>query len=168
MEVLPERLDEAQSDEWLYITDPDGLPNALRDIQNPEPVDLVLNRRIDARHTQPTGLYGYEPMNDKWNRSFTRLGGVFYQPDPRNPFTEQRAGIWQAPVVDPVMSQDHWLAPSPFPHYVFADTAAPAFEFVVRHNLKIVGNTQIGDVLVENNDDWDAVASERPAATSEV
>lgn len=157
IEVLPERLDEAQSDEWLMVTDPDELPNALRDIQNPEPVDYVLNRRIDARHTVPTGIYGFEPMNDKYNRTFTRLGGVFFQPNPADPFKEQRAGIWQAPVVDPVFSQDHWLAPAPFPHYVFADTAAPAFEFVVRHNVKIVGNTQIGDVLVENNDDWAAV-----------
>lgn len=157
IEVLPERLDERQSDEWLYMTSPDDLPNALRDIQNPEPVDMVLNRRIDAKHTAPTALYGYEPMNDKWNRSFTRLGGVFYQPTPGAAVTEQRSGIWLAEVVDPEFTSDHWLAPSPFPHYVFSDTTAPAFEFVARHNCKIVGLTQIGDVLQENNDDWAAV-----------
>lgn len=160
-EVLPERLDERQADEWLYTLTPDALPNALRDIQNPEPVDFVTNRRIDAKHTQPAGLYGYEPMNDKWNRSFTRLGGAFYQPTPGTPVTEQRSGIWQADVVDPTFTDDHWLAPAPFPHYVFADTQAPAFEFVCRHSCKIVGLTQIGDPLSENNDDWAAVQGEQ-------
>lgn len=164
IEVLPERLDERQGDEWLSTTTVAGLPDALRDIQNPEPVDFVLNSRIDARHTEPTGLYGYEPMNDKWNRTFTRLGGVFYQADPAMPFTESRAGIWQASVVDPVFTADHWLAPSPFPHNVFSDTAAPAFEFVVRHSCKIVGLTQIGDVLAEDNNDYEAVSGVAPLA----
>jgi len=163
-EVLPERLDERQSDEWFYMTTPDLLPDALRDIQNPEPVDYVLNRRVDALHTAPNSLYGYEPMNDKWNRSFTRLGGAFYQPTPGAPVTEQRSGIWQADVVDPTFTEDHWLAPAPFPHYVFADTQAPAFEFVCRHSAKIVGLTQIGDPLSENNDDWAAVEAEQGPA----
>jgi len=160
LEVLPERLDERQSDEWLYCVEPDHLPNALRDIQNPEPVDMVPNRRIDAKHTSPSGLYGYEPMNNKWQRSFTRLGGAFFQPTPGAPVTEQRSGIWLADVVDPVFTSDHWLAPSPFPNYVFADTTRPAFELVCRHNVSIVGLTQMGDVLAENNDDWAAVEAE--------
>lgn len=159
-EVLPERLDERQSDEFWYMTQPAQLPNALRDIQNPEPVDLVPNRRVDARHSTPNGLYGYEPMNDKWNRSFSRLGGSFYQANPGAPVSSQRAGIWQASVVDPTFTQDHWLVPAPFPHYVFADTLASAFEFVVRHNVKIVGLTQIGDVLNEANDDYTAISGE--------
>lgn len=154
-EVLPERLDERQKDEWLAMVSVASLPNALRDIRNPEPVDFVENARIDAKHAQPDALYGFEPMNDKWNRSFTRLGGAFYQPTPGAPVTDQRMGIWQASVVNPTFTQDHWLAPAPFPHYVFSDTQAPAFEFTTRHSLKIVGNTQIGDVLAENNNEYD-------------
>lgn len=157
-EVLPERIFERASDEWLHVTDPDDLPNALRDVQRPEPVDLVLNRRIDARHTTPGGLYGYEPMNYKWRRMGTRLGGAFYQADPENPFTEQRAAIWQTSLVDPEFTADHWLAPAPFPHDVFSDTLADAFECVCRHSVSIVGLTQMGDPLAENNDDYDAVA----------
>lgn len=156
-EVLPERLDERQSDEYWRVTDPDQFPNALRDVQRVEPVDQVLNRRLDAKHTQPDALYGYEPMNDVWNRSFTRLGGVFYQAVPTAPVTESRSGIWQAGIVDPVYNEDHFLAPTPFPHDVFSDTTAPAFEFVLRHSATIVGLTQIGDVLQENNDDFAAV-----------
>jgi len=154
VEVLPERLDERQEDNWLTITQVDKLPNALRDVLNPEPVDLVPNSRIDVKHTQPSALYGFEPMNDKWNRSFTRLGGAFFQENPGVPAVDQRMAIWQAMVTDPVYSQDHFLAPQPFPHYVFSDTAAPAFEFVTRHSLKIVGNTQIGDMLSENNNEF--------------
>ena len=157
VEVLPERVDERMSDEWLHAKTFDDLPNALRDIQRVEPVDLVQNRRIDARHTAPNSLYGYEPMNDRWNRDFTRLGGDFYMGTPGGGWTENRSTIWQTEIVDPTFSETHYLAPSPFPHDVFADQLADAFEIVCRHVVSISGNTQIGDVLAENNDDYDAV-----------
>lgn len=160
VEVMPERLDERQSDEWLHITETSGFPDALRDVQRPEPVDLVLSRRLDARHTTPEALYGYEPMNAVWNREFTRLGGVFYQDDPENPFNEQRQALWMTSLVDPEFNEDHWLCPDDFPHTVFADTEAPAFEVVARHSVALVGLTQIGDVLAENNDDYDAISGE--------
>lgn len=157
VEVLPERLDERMSDEWVLATSFNDLPNALRDVQRVEPVDMVHNRRLDAKHTTPNGLYGYEPMNDKWNRSFTRLGGAFYQATPGTPFSEQRAAIWQTDIVDPVYTDSHFLAPLDFPHDVFADTLAAAFEVTGRHSVRIAGLTQIGDVLAESNDDYDAV-----------
>ncbi|WP_296222914.1 hypothetical protein [uncultured Sphingomonas sp.] len=156
VEVLPERVDERMSDEWMLATKYDDLPNALRDIQRVEPVDLVLNRRVDAKHATPNGLYGYEPMNDKWNRDFTRLGGDFYAPTPGSGWTENRSNIWQTEIVNPTFSATHYLAPSPFPHDVFADQVADAFECVCRHAVTIVGLTQIGDVLAENNDDYNA------------
>jgi hypothetical protein len=154
LEVVPEKLDERMVDEWLLINDPKQLPNALRDVQNPEPVDQVLNRRVDAAHEQPDGLYGFEPMNDVWNREFTRLGGSFFQADPTNPWTEQRSAIWIVSVIDPEYTRDHFLCPEVFPKYVFSDTVAPAFEFVARHDLRIRGLTQIGDVLAEDNAEY--------------
>lgn len=160
LEVLPERLDERQSDEWLHYGDPIQYPNALRDVQRPEPVDIVTKSRIDHRHDQPGEVYGYEPMNNVWNRAFTRLGGDFYQKDPENPFIESRAAIWQTSIVNPELTEDHWLAPDDFPHDVFADTEADAFEFACRHSVAITGITQIGDVLEESNDDYDAVREE--------
>ena len=159
VEVLPERVDERMSDEFLYATDFDHLPNALRDVQRVEPVDLVLNRRIDAKHTTPTGLYGYEPMNDKWNRDFTRLGGDFYAPNPGAGWTENRSNIWQTEIVNPTFSGTHYLAPQPFPQDVFADQTADAFEVVIRHAVAIAGLTQIGDPLAENNDDYGSIQS---------
>jgi len=65
-EVMPERLYTRQRDEYLYCTDVDALPNALRDAQRTEPVDIVPNKRVDQLHTTPAGVYGYEPMNGKW------------------------------------------------------------------------------------------------------
>lgn len=160
VEVLPERLDERQLDDWIRYTTPEQLPNALRDVQRVEPVDQVFKRRIDARHTDGNSLYGYEPMNDVWNREFTRLGGAFYQEDPANPWTEQRQAIWQHNVVDPEYTSDHYVCPEDFPHDVFSDTTADAFEIVVRHSVRISGLTQFGDVLNENNDDYLEVTSE--------
>ncbi|AXF52647.1 MAG: major capsid protein [Microviridae sp.] len=157
VEVLPERIDERQSDEWLLAWKPDNLPNALRDIQRVEPVDIVLNRRIDVKHSAPGGQYGFEPMNDKWNRDFTRLGGDFYMATPGGGFTENRSNIWQTEIVNPIYSTTHFLAPQPFPQDVFADQNADCFEVVCRHAVSIVGLTQIGDVLAENNDDYEAV-----------
>lgn len=155
VEVLPERIDERMSDEWLTALTPNHLPNALRDRQRTEPVDRVPNRRVDAKHTAQSGLYGFEPMNDKWNRNFTRLGGRFYQANPSTAYVEQRAAIWQTNIVDPLFTATHYLAPDNFPHTVFADTLAPAFEVVCRHTVQISGLTQIGDVLVEAGGDYD-------------
>lgn len=128
-------------------------------MQRVEPVDLVENRRVDALHTSPTGLFGYEPMNAQWNRVRTRLGGSFYQADPLVPWTEQRSAIWMADVVDPVLDARHYVAPTPFPHDVFSDTTADAYEVVVRHAMTLVGLTQFGDVLVEDNNEYETVGS---------
>ena len=160
VEVCPERLDERQCDEWLHCTTVNELPNALRDVQRTEPVDMVLNRRLDAAHTTPSGLYGYEGMNDKWNRDFTRLGGVFHQPTPGTPVQTQRAALWFTNMVNPVYTADHFLCPTTLPHAVFSDTAAPAFEFVARHDCTILGLTQIGDPLVESNLDYQITKAE--------
>lgn len=157
VEVLPERIDERMGDEYLLMQKFDDLPNALRDVQRVEPVDMVLNRRVDAKHLAPNQLYGYEPMNDKWNRDFTRLGGDFHMATPGGGWTENRSNIWQTEIVNPTFGATHYLAPAPFPHNVFADPAAHAFEAVVRHAVSIVGLTQIGDVLAENNDDYAAI-----------
>ena len=158
MEVMPERIHERMSDEFMLCTTFDDLPNPLRDIQRTVPVDLVPNRRIDAKHTAPTALYGYEPMNHKWKRDSVRLGGIFYEPVPGAVVTESRMGIWQSDVIDPTFTGIHHLAPVPFPNDVFSDSEMPSFEVVARHITMIAGNTQFGDVLVENNDDYEAVA----------
>lgn len=160
VEVLPERLHERMGDDFFHYSSFDQLPNPLRDVQRVEPVDQVRNYHVDAKHTTPDGVYGYRPMNDHWNRRFTRLGGVFFEAVPGADIVESRMGVWQSDIVNPVFDETHYLAPVPFPHSVFADTLAPAFELVARHVASITGLTQIGDILLENNDDYVAVTAE--------
>ena len=157
VEIVPERFEERQQDTWTYITQPSNLPDALRDVQRVEPVDIVQNRRLDVAHTNPNGVYGFEPMNDQWNRNFTRLGGEFWQADPAAGYKEARAAIWQMQIQDPTFTDTHFLCPNNFPHDVFSDTLGDAFECVARHDCTLVGLTQFGDVLAENNDDYAAI-----------
>lgn len=160
VEVLPERIDERSADYILEYESPKQFPDALRDVQRIEPVDQVLKERIDALHTTPTGLYGWEPMNERYNRNFTRLGGDFYQATVGEAWREARSNLWLPEFVDPEFNASHYLAPSPFPHDVFSDVNASAFEIVGRQNIRIAGITQFGDVLAENNGEWEAVTGD--------
>lgn len=160
VEVMPERLYERQSDEYLYCTDVDDLPNPLRDIQRTEPVDTVLNRRIDVAHTTPGGTFGYEPMNARWRREYTRLGGEFRQLTPGTPSTAARTAIWQADYVDPAYTSDHFLCPHPFPQDVFSAPSNDVVNISLMQQLTITGSTQFGDDLVEDNQEFADVAAE--------
>lgn len=161
VEVMPERLYERQSDEYLYCTTVDELPNALRDLQRTEPVDIVPNRRLDTAHTTPSGTFGYEPMNAKWQREFTRLGGEFRQLTPGTPSTVARTAIWQPDIVDPLFTTDHYECPHPFPHDVFSVPANDVVNISVIQQLTIVGHTQFGDDLVEDNGEFLAIEAEQ-------
>jgi len=154
VEVMPERLYERQADPYIEATTVDDLPNALRDIQRIEPVDAVLNQRVDQRHSNKLGTFGFEPMNAKWRREFTRLGGEFIQLTPGTPNAAQRTAIWQVDIVDPALTSDHWLCPQPFPQDVFSVPANDICEIAARQVLTITGITQFGDELVEDNGEF--------------
>jgi len=157
-EIVPERIYERQADMSLHVLYPRELPDADRDVLRTLPVDIVQNRRIDTKHASPVATFGYEGMNDQWNRSATRLGGVFRQLTPGTPsWSEARSALWVPEIVNPTYSADHFLVPSPFPHDVFADANGPAAEVLVRRSASINGLTQIGDVLAENNADYAAM-----------
>jgi hypothetical protein len=158
VEVMPERLYERASDEYLYVTDVEDLPDPLRDSQRTEPVDNVLNRRLDAAHTTPEGLYGYEPMNAKWRRDFTRLGGEYRQMTPGTPTDTARTSIWQADYVDPQFTSDQFLCPHPFPKDIFSVPSAHAVNMSVVQRVTIAGQTIFGEMLVEDSGDFDDVS----------
>lgn len=159
-EVVPERIYERQRDPYFNKTAPGDLPNALRDVLRPEPIDTVVNSRLDANHSTPAGLYGYEPMNDQWNREFTRLGGQFFS-DTGTEWTEARSSLWLAGVSNPVYSRDHFLVPENMDHSVFSKTDGPAYEAAFQHDLLVTGITQFGDILAENNGEFAAIEEER-------
>jgi len=161
VEVMPERLYERQSDEYLYCTTVDELPNQMRDSLREEPVDIVLNRRVDAAHTTPQATFGYEPMNAKWRRERTTLGGEFRQLTPGTPSTNSRTQIWQADYVDPVFTSDMWLCPHPFPKNVFSVPSNHVCNVSVIQDITFVTPIQFGDELVEDNSEFNTVNAER-------
>jgi hypothetical protein len=161
IEVMPERLYERQADEYLYCTDVSHLPDAERDLQRPEPVDIVPNRRIDVAHTSPDSVWGYEPMGAKWKREFTSFGGEFRQLTPGTPNTVARNAIWQADYVDPQFTSDQYLCEHPFPQDVFSVPANDCVYISVIQQMTIVGVTQFGDELVEDNGEFAAVEAEQ-------
>lgn len=162
VEIMPERLYERQQDPYLYVTAAADLPDALRDVQNTLPVDLVENARIDQKHTTPGGTFGYEPMNAKWRREFTRLGGEFQQLVPGTPTTTARTAIWQPDIVDQAFTSDHWLCPHPFPQDVFSAPSSDVVIISARQTLAITGLTQFGDELVEDNSEFSLTQAEQP------
>lgn len=160
VEIMPERLYERGSDPYLEAATVDDLPNALRDLQRVEPVDTVPNKRADAAHTSPDGVFGYEPMNARHKRSRTSLGGNFQQNVPGTPNTSARTAIWQVDYVDPSLTSDHWLCPSPMPQTVFSVPSADCVIVACQQQLTITGITQFGDALVEDNGEFADVAAE--------
>lgn len=160
-EITPERLFERQGDPYLYITDADGLPNAMRDVLRTDGfVDTVPNWRIDALHSSPTATYGYEPMNAKHQREFTRLGGEFRQTTPGTPITTARTAIWQPDVVDPAYTLFHHQVPHPFPADVFSAPSADVVNISAVAQLTMTGITQFGEPLVEDNSEFSLVEAE--------
>lgn len=162
-EVGPERLYERQGDPYQYATSPSDLPDATRDVQNTLPVDFVPNWRVDAKHASPDDLFGYEPMNAKHRREFTRLGGEYRQLTPGVNNTTARTAIWQVNIQDPVLNSDHWLMPHPFPQDVFSLPSSDVVTFSVNQQLAITGITQFGDDLVEDNNEYADTAAEGAA-----
>jgi hypothetical protein len=163
VEVLPERVYPRQSDEYLKVTAASDLPDALRDVQNDLPVDTVVNGRVDTAHTTPAGTFGYEPMNAKWKREATRMGGLFQSLTPGSHVTTARTAVWQPEYQNPALTSDHWLAPHPFPQDVFSVPGEDCCIVSVRQNLTISGITQFGDELVEDNSEFTETLAEAPA-----
>lgn len=162
VEVMPERLFERQNDPWLEVVNVDDLPNQMRDSLNTEPVDIVENARIDAKHTTPGGTYGYEPLNKKWDREFTVLGGEFRQLTPGTPNTTARTALWQVDYVDPAFTTDHYVCEHPFPQNVFSAPGSDVCKITVNQRLTITGQTVFGSSIVEDNQDLADVIAEQP------
>jgi len=158
-EIVPDPVFDRKEDLFLSAT-VDSYPNALRDTLDPQKVDIVPNRYIDALHTSPDATFGYAPMNYSWAREHVRLGGRFYRPLGFNPSDEDQQNIWGVTKVDPVLNEDAFLMPTDFSHHVFKDTQADPFKVICNWDARIQGITQFGPALYEASGDYDAVAAE--------
>lgn len=156
VEVFPERYHERASDEYLYCVDRASMPDPERDLQRTLPVDSVLNRRVDALHTTPAGVYGYEGMNMRWHRQgFTRMGGEYRQDVPGTPVATARFNVWHPDLVNPSLNVDHYLCPTAFSHDVFLDTTGHCWDAVVRQDCAKVGHlVQTAETPPEDNGEY--------------
>lgn len=160
-EITPEQMFERQMDPYLHTTQVDWLPQYLRDTLDPEKVDVVVNQRIDVDHDTPNGVFGYEPLNARWNHAAPQIGGRFYRPEVDAPFDEDRQRIWAVETQNPTLSTDFYLCTNMHTK-PFVVTDQDPFEVVMRGEGVITGNTVFGGHLIEASDDYDQVLAEAP------
>lgn len=160
-EITPEQLFERQQDPYMFITDPEQLPEFLRDTLDPEKVEIVENQYIDNNHATPTGTFGYAPLNHKWNTSAPCIGGKFFRPLVDAPIDEDRMRIWAVETANPTLSEDFYLCTNMHTK-PFVVTNQDPFEAVVRGAVAIEGNTVFGNLLVEASDDYAQILEEAP------
>jgi len=146
-EIVPEQMWERKKDYFLYETDPDNLPNYLRDVLDPEQVSVVKNDHLDVNHSTPDGTFGYAPLNHEWMRDMVNVGGKYYRPA-NDAFDEDRAKIWTAEATDVTLNEDFYLV-SELHKKVFSDQVADAFEIMCISDMEITGNTVFGERLLE-------------------
>jgi len=146
-EIVPEQMWERKKDYFLYNTEPDTLPNYLRDVLDPEQVSIVKNDHLDVNHSTPDGTFGYAPLNHEWQRDMVNVGGKYYRPA-NDAFDEDRAKIWTVETTDPTLSADFYLV-SGLHKKVFADQVADSFEITCLSDMEITGNTVFGQRLLE-------------------
>lgn len=158
-EIVPEQLNERIKDEASHITDVADLPNFTRDYLDPEKVDIVKNGDIDVEHSTPAATFGYEPLNAKWKRSRTFIGGKFFKRK-NDTWTEDRQRFWAVDTVDQTLTEDFYLVPSDLPHTVFADQVSDPFDIVTTGRQAIIGNTVFGKGLQENTDDYAQITAQ--------
>lgn len=155
LEIVPEQLFERQKDYFLHATDVESLPNWIRDEGDPEKVSVVKNDHVDIEHSQPTGTFGYAPLNHEWHRDIPRIGGKFMR-QIGDPFVEDRQQFWAMETVDPKLTEDFYLV-NDLSHSVFATSIGDQFEITAVGEIEIVGLTVSGKGLQENTGDYEAI-----------
>jgi hypothetical protein len=158
-EIVPEQMWERKKDYYLYETNPDNMPNYLRDVLDPEQVSVVKNDHLDVNHSTPNGTFGYAPLNHEWMRDMVNVGGKYYRPA-NDAFDEDRAKIWTVEQTDPTLSSDFYLV-SGLHKKVFSDQVADAFEITCISDVEITGNTVFGERLLEADatSDYDQITT---------
>jgi hypothetical protein len=147
LEIAPERVWERKKDYFLYTTDTDNLPNALRDSLDPEKVSVVKKNHLDVNHSTPDATLGYAPLNHEYNRDQIMVGGKFYRPS-NDAYTEVRSRIWTNETTDPSLSTDFYLCTN-LHKKIFADQVSDSFEITAVSDLTVDTNVVFGDRLIE-------------------
>lgn len=147
LEIAPERIWERKKDYFLYTTDTDALPQALRDSLDPEKVSTVQKSHLDTNHSTPDATLGYAPLNHEYQRDQILVGGKFYRPV-NDAYTEVRSRIWSNEVTDPSLSTDFYLCTN-LHKKIFADQVSDSFEITATSDYTIDTNVVFGAGLIE-------------------
>lgn len=146
--VVPDQMFERKRDPFLAVVDHDQWPEYERDTLDVDKVDNVLNADIDTSHATPGGLFGYEPMNHKWQRDFVRIGGRMHRPSAASAWVEDRAALWVTEPVNPTLAADFYLAKSVNAD-PFKDKVNDHLTILTSHECVIEGSTVFGPPLLE-------------------
>lgn len=155
-QCLPEQTYERRRDHYAVAATVDDLPNRTADELDPQPVDIVTNAEVDERHSLPSDVFGYEPLNAKWIRTHVNMGGKYYRPNPGAPYDEDRNRIWDTDVTDPQLGPDFYLSTT-LNHDVFKSKNSDPFEFWCGGRVNIEGLTYFGPALRESSGDYEKV-----------
>lgn len=158
-EILPEQLFERARDPLLFEVDPAKLPNAMKDDLDPQKVERMSNGEIDTSHATPAGLFGYRPLNWKWQSSNVRIGGKFFKAAPGGAFNEERQHFWTPEVVNPTLGPDFMIAET-FNQAPFVVTNQDIGEVTITGTAVIEGNTQFGERMLENDNAYAEVLAQ--------
>lgn len=158
-EVTPDQLFERQRDPYLYTTDPEKLPQYLRDELDPEKVEYVANGDIDVNHSTPSGVFGYQPLNAKWLGGQPHVGGRYYRPTTDGAFDEVRQRIWAVETSNPTLGPNFYIA-SDVNLKPFVVQNVDPFDCLAVGETIIEGNTVFGPALRETSVDYAEVVEE--------
>lgn len=159
-EVIPEQLYERQPDPWFTATTVDDLPNYYHDVNNPMPVEEVLNGHVDSSHSNPTGLFGWARRNWRWLKWPTRLGGDLFVHTASTATTEARRVVWPTDVADPALSEEFYVSTT-LGVTPFMDQSRDQFIMSFNGQVTITGLTLIGTVH-ESEANYDKVREQNP------
>lgn len=162
VEFAPEQIWERSKDYYLYLSDPDKLPNALRDhlsIEGGQGVAAVTKDHLDVDHNTPTAVLGYTYLNHEYRKNDVKVGGKFIRPA-SDAYAQDRARIWTNEVANPSLSTDMYLCTN-LHKKVFADQTVDSFEVSCTQDLSINTNVQFGERLLETDatSDYEAITA---------
>lgn len=151
-QIAPEQLFERMEDPWLHAQSAQDLPHAMRDMLDPQKVEVVPNRYIDVDHDTPDDLFGYAPLNYRWNFNGPNIGGRFYRPEVDAGFDEDRQMLWAVETQNPALTEDFYLISNMHLKPFWTDLIDP-FDVIGRGEAMISGLTQFGPMLIEKVED---------------
>ena len=167
VEIQPEQLFERQPDPFLTVIDISKYPQTTRDFLDEQKVEIVTNKEIDSAHSDPDGLFGYGPLNGKFQIQGPRVGTGYFRPDPTAPFDEDRQRIWDTSPIDPSLGED-WYLTGPVSKDVFEYTETEPFEVSGRLSLVFSGRTVFGKQLIESTGDYEKMAEVAPKPDEQI